>query len=918
MNICVFVLYSTLRSIRRDQQYRTLLSQFNISEADIQLLDTHSTDSHPFIDLTVPNILTPTTSTAPSVSVPSADIDTNGIHSTHSIQTQQPVPSTPIKGPQTGINTPLPSSSTTAAAARANSCVISNNNTTNNGNNSNTQRVHTREEPSEMATPVTNHIGIAQRNNRDDPYLTTTTTHTPTPTSTAITTHTLNKSHSHTGATLTTTPLTQKQGPKPEKSVDQKALKSSQSERILSLQTPYNTNSNNSNNNDNIDSRETTPMINISKQVWVNTPEPNNNLNNKSSNNNNNISTTPTTTNMANNIESKRLFSSTAETLFAAAPETPKSTSAASVHTELDTHAPQSKLSTNTSNMSSNQSINGSSSNSRRISNASDITVQQYQHQQQPYPSTVPVTPDIPTRRPETYHALKLSSTTSVDVNSTASTAEVFNKSNHTSSATTAAMSLSTSTRPIDRTSSNTASLPFKTSKTATSTTSTLHTPSSATTTATNQPSKNTTSFSTSSHLAVESLLFHTSDYHVKPIVDNRLIETIQIPPLKQHNTTTTSTTTNNTTYNNTNNNCSIKLNYPIFSSETLSNMSYDDISTHIMCIYKQLSKCTPTSAAMRTVSSGISGHNSYQTNQLNERCYILTYLLSLSSIKDVANTVVNSHLLGCLLRSIQQTHPTSSSSSYSTSNNTTTNNTSNGHNNSNTNNSNSASRIPTAVSSTNQLSTQYTLITECRHLAATILAYVIRFATYIPILHNRDDHIVSSIVPILLLSEGRSVADVKLRRRLMAALGELSFYISSQDITTTTTAVGGSATSAASAKETTVTPTTSKLTSSSSQQHQPYSDKSDRTDKSTKVSIPASHLSQEGEKEKEKEKEVVWSIHSSVVEAFEAVLCEEGGGDEVTLHYACKVSLYTTTSAYRHIQTIIVCYVYVQYTRML
>ena len=872
MNIYVLVLYSTLKSIRRDQQYRALLSQFNISEADIQLLDKHSSDSHSSPDLTVPNPLTSLTPTAP---LQSADLGTSSIHNIHSIQTQQPVPSTPIKGPQTGINTPLPSSSTTAAAARANTSIIGDNNRNSNSyTNSNTQRVYVREEPSEMATPVTNHIGIAQRNNRDDAYSTTTThtttPHTATPTAT---THTLNKSHSHTGATLITTPLTQKQGTKPEKTVDQKILKSSQSERILSLHTPYN----NNNNSSGIDSRETTPMINVSKQVWVNTPESN-------SVTVNNSTTHTTTTIRTNNNESKRLFSSTAETLFAAAPETPKSTSAASVHTELDTHAPQSKLSTNTSNMSSNKSTSsGSSSNNiRRISNASDLTVQQYQ---QPYPSAVPVTPDIPTRRPETYHALKLSSTASVDINSTASTAEVYNKSNHTS-ATTAAMSLSTSTRPIDRTSSNTTSLP---SKTATSTTSTLHTPSSATPTTTNLPSKNTTSFSTSTPLAIESLLFHSSDYHVKPIVDNRLIEIIQIPPLKKYTTTNTNTTTSNS-------NSMVKLNYPIFSSETLSNMSYDDISTHIMCIYKQLSKCTPTSAAMRTVSSGISGHNSYQTNQLNERCYILTYLLSLSSIKDVANTVVNSHLLGCLLRSIQQTPPVSSltptSTTYNT--NTTTNNNSNNSN----NNSNSMSRIPTAVSSTNQLSTQYTLITECRHLAATILAYVIRFATYIPILHNRDDHIVSSIVPILLLSEGRSVSDVKLRRRLMAALGELSFYISSQDITTSAegaTSAGGATsavdgTSAASAKETTVTPITSKLTSSSSQQ-QPYSDKSDRSDKSTKVSATASNMSPEGEMEKERE--VVWSIHSSVVEAFEAVLCEEGGGDEVSLHYACKVSLH-------------------------
>ena len=88
--------------------------------------------------------------------------------------------------------------------------------------------------------------------------------------------------------------------------------------------------------------------------------------------------------------------------------------------------------------------------------------------------------------------------------------------------------------------------------------------------------------------------------------------------------------------------------------------------------------------------------------------------------------------------------------------------------------------------------------LNNCRILAATSLALLIRYATTIspPSIKNRDDHILPTLVS--LLREGTTSTNIatnqtttaaassqridpRLKRRGIAALGELVFYISSQ-----------------------------------------------------------------------------------------------------------------------------------------
>lgn len=92
----------------------------------------------------------------------------------------------------------------------------------------------------------------------------------------------------------------------------------------------------------------------------------------------------------------------------------------------------------------------------------------------------------------------------------------------------------------------------------------------------------------------------------------------------------------------------------------------------------------------------------------------------------------------------------------------------------------------------------------QSRYLCATILALMLRYATFIqpPSSRHRDDHIVQVLVGILKdnlatnptnlnITTGKNGAnlnamafanELKFRKRLVAALGEIVFYISSQD----------------------------------------------------------------------------------------------------------------------------------------
>jgi hypothetical protein len=69
--------------------------------------------------------------------------------------------------------------------------------------------------------------------------------------------------------------------------------------------------------------------------------------------------------------------------------------------------------------------------------------------------------------------------------------------------------------------------------------------------------------------------------------------------------------------------------------------------------------------------------------------------------------------------------------------------------------------------------------INSCRLISTTILAYALRYATVIPPPKQPKDDL---IVPVLLQLLKENKIEPKLRRRSIAALGELLFYISGQD----------------------------------------------------------------------------------------------------------------------------------------
>lgn len=86
-------------------------------------------------------------------------------------------------------------------------------------------------------------------------------------------------------------------------------------------------------------------------------------------------------------------------------------------------------------------------------------------------------------------------------------------------------------------------------------------------------------------------------------------------------------------------------------------------------------------------------------------------------------------------------------------------------------------------------------LAQQARYLCAHTLALMLRYATFVqpPAIRARDDHIVGTLIHVLrdsVGSHGRAAAaDGRMRRKAMAALGEMLFYISAQDEETTTSA---------------------------------------------------------------------------------------------------------------------------------
>jgi hypothetical protein len=120
------------------------------------------------------------------------------------------------------------------------------------------------------------------------------------------------------------------------------------------------------------------------------------------------------------------------------------------------------------------------------------------------------------------------------------------------------------------------------------------------------------------------------------------------------------------------------------------------------------------------------------------------------------AAVVLNTHFVNLLLKSVRQT-----SATLPLVNSTT----------------------PTAQQTNTNL---ISALNNCRILAATTLAMFIRYATFIaaPAPKAREEHVLQALSTLLLASQsqGKKQLDTRLKRRAIAALGELVFYIASQE----------------------------------------------------------------------------------------------------------------------------------------
>ena len=120
---------------------------------------------------------------------------------------------------------------------------------------------------------------------------------------------------------------------------------------------------------------------------------------------------------------------------------------------------------------------------------------------------------------------------------------------------------------------------------------------------------------------------------------------------------------------------------------------------------------------------------------------------------------VLNTHFLGLLLKIIKTQIIYSTSTPGSRTHTTT---------------SNSNSTVSTMVNTMNNNAQQG------RYLSATTLALLLRYVSNLqpPTIRAREDHIVPSIITLL---RDSNKIDIKLKRRCVAALGEMIFYISAQ-----------------------------------------------------------------------------------------------------------------------------------------
>lgn len=239
--------------------------------------------------------------------------------------------------------------------------------------------------------------------------------------------------------------------------------------------------------------------------------------------------------------------------------------------------------------------------------------------------------------------------------------------------------------------------------------------------------------------LSVAALLMHVSDNNAKPIMGNKYIENIDKPVYKSSTTA-----------------------FPTVVAEDIPQLPPAELESVLNQLYKYLYKYCyangSSSGSSPNTGNSTSSSIVMNANALAERSRLLSYLVTISSYVEVANYILNNNFLLLLLRIIRTPGDASNNSNMATK----------------TFNSSIKSTATNGATSLNAA------ITLSRTLASASLAYMLRYCGFVqpPTVRNRDDHIIASLIGILKES---SKMDSKLKRRVVAALGEAVFYVCSQ-----------------------------------------------------------------------------------------------------------------------------------------
>ena len=122
----------------------------------------------------------------------------------------------------------------------------------------------------------------------------------------------------------------------------------------------------------------------------------------------------------------------------------------------------------------------------------------------------------------------------------------------------------------------------------------------------------------------VESLLLHSSDSSVRPIVGNKAIEAVEKYPLGRDRERDGGA-----------------LPFPIISAAEIGSLPEDELEQHLTHVYK----------AMQRTSGSTAGAG---TGQVLERTYMCGYLISIASCPEVSNIVLNTNFVHLLLKVIR------------------------------------------------------------------------------------------------------------------------------------------------------------------------------------------------------------------------------------------------------------------------